>query len=165
MAFAKGFKKSKGGEASVAKNIATLGIPKMAGIGKTLAMRAKGMPKAHKIALIAGAANVGLNRLQGKSWRQSLTSPALAPNYKEASVRVLLGKMANVLSTEERKDLPKSELANPKKEGEESGSYPIPDKAHARNALARVSQHGSPAMKAKVRAKVHKEYPDIGKGK
>jgi len=109
MAFAKGFKKSKGGEASVAKNIATLGIPKKAS--------------------------------------------------------AMLGKMAKVLSTEERKELPKGELANPKKEGEESGSYPIPDKAHARNALARVSQHGSPAMKAKVRAKVHKEYPDIGKGK
>jgi len=73
-----------------------------------------------------------------------------------------ISKWAKVLSTAQRKELPKSELANPKKEGEESGSYPIPDKAHARNALARVAQHGSPAMKAKVRAKVHKEYPEIG---
>ncbi len=42
-------------------------------------------------------------------------------------------------------------------------SYPIEDASHARNALARVSQHGSPELKAKVRAKVHAKYPDIGK--
>ena len=40
--------------------------------------------------------------------------------------------------------------------------YPIEDKSHARNALARVSQHGSPAEKAKVRAAVKRKYPDIG---
>jgi len=42
-------------------------------------------------------------------------------------------------------------------------SYPIEDASHARNALARVSQHGSPALKAKVRAKVHAKYPNMGK--
>ncbi len=42
------------------------------------------------------------------------------------------------------------------------GGYPIPDKAHARNALARVAQHGSPSEMAKVRAKVHAKYPDMG---
>jgi hypothetical protein len=40
-------------------------------------------------------------------------------------------------------------------------SYPIHDKAHARNALARVSQHGSSAEKAKVRAAVKRKYPTI----
>jgi len=40
--------------------------------------------------------------------------------------------------------------------------YPIPDKAHARNALARVSQHGSTEEKALVRRKVHAKYPEIG---
>lgn len=40
--------------------------------------------------------------------------------------------------------------------------YPIEDKAHARNALARVAQHGTSAEKAKVRAAVHKKYPGIG---
>lgn len=43
--------------------------------------------------------------------------------------------------------------------------YPIEDKSHARNALARVSQHGTPAQKATVRAKVKSKYPGIGKGK
>jgi hypothetical protein len=41
--------------------------------------------------------------------------------------------------------------------------YPIEDASHARNALARVSQHGSSAEKAKVRAAVHRKYPGIGK--
>lgn len=41
--------------------------------------------------------------------------------------------------------------------------YPIEDKSHARNALARVAQHGTPAEKAKVRAAVHHKYPSIGK--
>jgi hypothetical protein len=40
--------------------------------------------------------------------------------------------------------------------------YPIEDKSHARNALARVSQHGSPAEKPRVRAKVHAKFPAIG---
>jgi hypothetical protein len=43
--------------------------------------------------------------------------------------------------------------------------YPIEDAAHARNALSRVSQHGSPAEKVKVRAAVRRKYPGIGKKK
>lgn len=43
--------------------------------------------------------------------------------------------------------------------------YPIEDASHARNALARVSQHGTPEEKAEVRAKVHAKYPGIGKKK
>lgn len=40
--------------------------------------------------------------------------------------------------------------------------YPIEDVSHARNALSRVSQNGTPAEKAKVRAKVHAKFPSIG---
>jgi len=43
--------------------------------------------------------------------------------------------------------------------------YPIEDKSHARNALSRVSQHGSPEEKSEVRAKVHRKYPGIGEKK
>lgn len=39
--------------------------------------------------------------------------------------------------------------------------YPIEDSAHARNALARISEYGTPAEKAEVRAKVHNKYPNI----
>ncbi len=73
------------------------------------------------------------------------------------------------LSSAERQALPKSDFALPGKgtgpKGAGSGSYPIPDASHARNALARVSQHGSQAQKAQVRAKVHSKFPAIGKKK
>lgn len=39
--------------------------------------------------------------------------------------------------------------------------YPIHDVAHARNALARVSQHGTADEKAKVRAAVRRKFPSI----
>jgi hypothetical protein len=67
------------------------------------------------------------------------------------------------LTSKTRQSLPKSDFANPGggegKKGAGSGSYPIPDKSHARNALARSS--GKP-IAAKVRAKVHAKFPDIG---
>jgi hypothetical protein len=39
--------------------------------------------------------------------------------------------------------------------------YPVEDKAHARNALSRVSQDGTPAEKATVRRKVHRLFPGL----
>lgn len=45
--------------------------------------------------------------------------------------------------------------------GKAKGKYPIHDISHARNALARVSQFGTPAEKAAVRAKVKARYPQI----
>jgi hypothetical protein len=41
--------------------------------------------------------------------------------------------------------------------------YPIHDRSHAANALARVSQHGTAAEKATVRRKVRAKYPGMGK--
>lgn len=55
-----------------------------------------------------------------------------------------------------REDLPSSDFVFPKQR-----KYPIHNAAHARNALARVSQNGSPEEKAKVRAAVKRKYPDI----
>jgi hypothetical protein len=60
------------------------------------------------------------------------------------------------LTAAARKKIPSKDFALP------GGRYPIEDKSHARNALARVSQHGSSEEKAKVRAKVHSKYPGIG---
>lgn len=60
------------------------------------------------------------------------------------------------LTTKARKAIPTKSFALPGRR------YPIEDRSHARNALARVSQHGSPAEKAKVRAAVHRKYPSIG---
>ena len=41
--------------------------------------------------------------------------------------------------------------------------YPIHDKAHARAALARVAQHGTPSEKKRVRAAVSRKYPSMRK--
>ena len=41
--------------------------------------------------------------------------------------------------------------------------YPIHDLAHARNALARVAQHGSEEEKKKVRSAVYRKYPGLRK--
>jgi hypothetical protein len=63
------------------------------------------------------------------------------------------------LTTATRKRIPAREFALPGRR------YPIEDRTHARNALARVSQDGTPAEKAAVRRKVHSRYPDIGLGR
>lgn len=62
------------------------------------------------------------------------------------------------LTYREKKKLPKGDFALPKQR-----KYPIQDAAHARNALARVSQFGTSSEKKKVREKVHEKYPKIGK--
>lgn len=59
------------------------------------------------------------------------------------------------LTARGRKALAPNQFAGPER------SYPIENASHARNALARVSQHGDAALKAKVRAAVHKRYPGI----
>jgi len=59
-------------------------------------------------------------------------------------------------STKERKKLSKKSFALP-------GKRKYPDKAHARNALARVAQHGTPAEQKEVEAAVRKRYPSLGK--
>jgi hypothetical protein len=60
------------------------------------------------------------------------------------------------LTAEKRAKLPAKAFAL------KGGRYPIPDKAHARNALARVAQHGTAQEKAEVRRKVHGKFPAIG---
>lgn len=62
------------------------------------------------------------------------------------------------LTAARRNALPAGAFALPGKR-----AYPISDRAHAANALARVSQHGTPAEKATVRAAVHRRYPSMGK--
>jgi hypothetical protein len=49
--------------------------------------------------------------------------------------------------------------------GKGRAKYPINNIGRARNALARVSAHGSAAEKRMVRAAVHRKYPSIGKRK
>lgn len=69
------------------------------------------------------------------------------------------------LNAAARKKLPKADFAVKGKADTEQGkakggSYPIPDKSHARNALARSS--GKPVEK-QVRAAVDKKFPGLAK--
>ena len=61
------------------------------------------------------------------------------------------------LTAGKRNALPAKTFAGPDR------SYPVNDMSHARNALSRVSQFGTAELKARVRAKVHKKFPTIGK--
>lgn len=64
------------------------------------------------------------------------------------------------MTAKRRKSLKSSSFGVPSKR-----KYPLDTPGRARNALARVAQHGSPAEKAKVRKAVKRKYPSIGKGK
>lgn len=60
------------------------------------------------------------------------------------------------LSTAQRKSLPKSDFGLPKKNAAGRGSYPMPDKTHARIAKAYAARFASPSQKAKIDAKANK---------
>jgi hypothetical protein len=62
------------------------------------------------------------------------------------------------LTAKTRAAIPTSEFAGPDR------SYPIEDRSHAVNALSRVSQYGTSDLKAKVREKVYRKYPDLRQG-
>lgn len=64
------------------------------------------------------------------------------------------------LNAASRKRISKNKFGIPEK-APGSGSYPMPDIQHARNALSRVAQHGSPEEKKRVRAKAHELYPSL----
>jgi len=59
------------------------------------------------------------------------------------------------LNAKRRNALPANDFAGPDR------SYPVNDKAHARNALARAAQHASPELQAKIKAKVRRKFPSI----
>lgn len=59
-----------------------------------------------------------------------------------------------------RKTMPASDFGLPAQK-----KYRIDDAAHARNALGRVAQNGTPAQQKQVRARVKAKYPSIGKSK
>lgn len=64
------------------------------------------------------------------------------------------------LTSKARKALPAKAFAVPGKR-----KYPIENKSHARNALARVAQKGTKAEKVAVKSAVKRKYPSIGKSK
>ena len=61
----------------------------------------------------------------------------------------------SVLTTKQREALPDSAFAIP-----EERKYPIHDKNHARAALARVAEFGTPAEKQRVAKAIKERYPE-----
>ncbi len=65
------------------------------------------------------------------------------------------------LTSRSRNRLSRRSFAIPGKgKGKAKGKYPIHDRTHAANALAR-SKNKSPAVRAKVRAAVCRRYPSM----
>ncbi len=60
------------------------------------------------------------------------------------------------LTYAKRKRMRSSSFALPKER-----KYPLNDLSHARNALARVSAHGTKKEQAIVRRKVYQKYPSL----
>lgn len=106
------------------------------------------LAKSKNPAVKAGAA-ASISNQAALDARHSLTTPLA---FKE------IIDMA-VLTTAKRKRLKRSSFAVPKGKGSNPGkdSYPVNDKVHQKNALARVAQHGTPAEKRLVLAAVRRK--------
>lgn len=79
---------------------------------------------------------------------------------EDNKIAFLQNKLSKVLSPKGRKHVAKKNFVFPKER-----KYPIHDLSHARNALARVSQHGTPSEQSKVRSAVYSKYPGLKKRK
>jgi hypothetical protein len=64
------------------------------------------------------------------------------------------------LKSKQRREMPRGEFAVPSK-APGPGSYPIPDKAHARSALSRGAANASPSEMAAIWHKVAEKFPGI----
>ncbi len=77
---------------------------------------------------------------------------------KTGLYRLHRGEKVAKLTANARKHIAPKKFGVPSK-APASGSYPMPDRSHAVNAMARAS--GKP-VEAQVRAKAHKLYPGLG---
>jgi hypothetical protein len=79
--------------------------------------------------------------------------------------RMKVHKEKGHLTAAGRKALPSKDFALPGHgkgpEGKGSGSYPIPDRGHARAALSRAAANASPAERATIERKVHAKFPGM----
>ena len=62
------------------------------------------------------------------------------------------------LTAKQRSKLRKSQFALPAQR-----KYPINDKSHARNALARAAQHATPSQQKRIKTAVYKKFPSLKK--
>ena len=89
------------------------------------------------------------------------TPPPSAPDTSPAPPEGL-GKTAADLTTAGREQIANKNFALSAKQSDTGKpAYPIHDKAHAANALARVKQYGTPAEKAEVYKDVARKFPEL----
>ena len=108
------------------------------------------------IIILAAAGPQGATWHAGTRWTAGYSRTARLPG-------TVGGVMAKLTAAQRKRISPKNEAVpskDSKKGGAVSGSYPIPDISHARNALARSS--GKPVA-AQVRRKVYAKYPSLKK--
>lgn len=98
-----------------------------------------------------------LKEEQGKQVFSEYLKNRYVDNDKTASFWGGFEKQSRELSSKARNNLPDSAFVFPKER-----RYPIHDRAHARNALARVAQHGTPEEERAVKQAVKSRYPDVG---
>mgnify|MGYP001201323724 CR=1 FL=1 len=115
----------------------------------------------------------------GGSMKMVSNKMASVPTSYSMMKKAMLEEMSGVLTTKQRKKAPSvfspGKKVNPDKGRKtEEKHFPIPDLAHARNALSRVEQYDSVPdwfngsledLKAKVKAKVYRKYPELKKRK
>jgi hypothetical protein len=74
------------------------------------------------------------------------------------------------LTAAQRKKIPQSKFGLPEKAGSAkgkaaAGSYPMPDRAHARAAKSYAARFASPAQRARINAKADRILGRTAKGK
>lgn len=116
---------------------------------------AKGMVQIGRVAGAQQAMRGMAGARMGQPPAQTQAIAAAPP--PQGPAMAAMAKGGGVLTAKRRHALPAKDFALP------GDRYPINDPNHARNALARVSQHGSSEEKSEVRRKVHSKYPTIGK--
>lgn len=90
------------------------------------------------------------------------SAPDTSPAPPEKSAAARLRKAAADLTAASRDQVAKKNFALSAKQSDTGKpAYPIHDKAHAANALARVKQHGSPAEKSEVYKDVARKFPEL----
>lgn len=105
-----------------------------------------------------GGGGISMNAAGGMGMGKvgSALEAYLDPSQYEAE------KRAAVLTTEAREKIkPKNFAVSSKKSDTGEPKYPINDPKHARNALTRVRQFGTPAEKSQVYSAVSKKYPAL----
>lgn len=131
--------------------------------GAYLAPMMHGAPRTRRNTLAGGLAGAGLGGLVGfvgdRHSRKRLakareTTKQLKADTEKA--KAAADTASGTLSESDRDRIKAKNFAIPKQD-----KYPIHDADHARNALTRVAQHGTPEEQKRVRAAVAKKWPGI----